>query len=201
MILRRLIFIAPFAAFTALVTYFAAGLQRDPSIIPTVLIDQQIPEFDMPAIEGYEMGFSSADLDGEVSLVNIFGSWCLACRIEHPLLMELAEKGAVPIMAIDWKDPPGAGAEWLKRYGDPYTRIGDDFAGRVAIDFGVTGAPETFVVDKNGRIRYKQIGPITPQIWREDLEPIIRELRNEGAQGDPADSDVTGDNIGPGAGG
>ncbi len=201
MIARRLIFIAPFAAFTALVTYFAAGLQRDPSLIPTVLIDQQIPEFDMPAIEGYEVGFSSADLGGEVSLVNIFGSWCIACRIEHPLLMELAEEDAIPIMAIDWKDPPGAGAAWLRKFGDPYTRIGDDFAGRVAIDFGVTGAPETFVVDKNGRIRYKQIGPITPQIWREDLEPIIRELRNESAQGDPADSDIAGDNIGSGAGG
>ena len=201
MILRRLIFIAPFAVFAALVTYFAAGLKRDPSLIPTVLIDQLAPAFDMPAIEGYAEGFSSDDLIGEVSLVNIFGSWCVACRIEHPVLMKLSEEGEIPIRAIDWKDPPGAGAAWLQRFGDPYTAIGDDFAGRVSIDFGVTGAPETFVVDANGRIRYKQTGPITPRIWHEDIEPIIRELRNESADSNPADSDIVGDDVGSGAGG
>ena len=187
MIARRLLFIAPFAAFTALVVYFAGGLQRDPSIIPTVLIDKPVPTFELPPIEGYEHGFSTEDLKGEVTLVNIFGSWCIACHVEHPLLMELSAEGDIPIMGIDWKDPPGAGAAWLKKYGDPYTRVGDDRDGRVAIDFGVTGAPETFVVDGNGRIRYKQVGPITPLIWREDIEPIIREIRNESASGDLVD--------------
>ncbi len=201
MIMRRLIFIAPFAAFTALVIYFGLGLQRDPSLIPTVLIDQPAPVFDLPAIEGYTEGFSSDDLKGEITLVNIFGSWCVGCRVEHPVLMEIAERGDIPIMGIDWKDPPGAGAAWLQRFGDPYTRIGDDFAGRVAIDFGITGAPETFVVDAKGRIRYKQVGPITPQIWREDIAPVIQELRNESAENDLAGSDGAGDDVGPGAGG
>ncbi len=194
--MRRLIFIFPFAAFAALLLYFSAGLKRDPSLIPTVLINKPVPEFGLPPIEGYERGLSSDDLKGQVSLVNIFGSWCVSCRIEHPVLMELAEAGDVPVMGLNWKDPPGEGTAWLKKYGDPYTLIGNDYDGRVAIDFGVTGAPETFVIDRNGRIRYKQTGPITPQIWREDIEPVIRELRNESANGDLAG----GDDAGPGAG-
>ena len=176
----RLLFLLPLAAFTGMLVYFSMGLQRDPSIIPTVLIDRAVPEFALDPIEGYEEGLSSEDLKGAVSLVNIFGSWCVACLIEHPLLMEIAERGEVPIMGLNWKDPPGKGTEWLQRHGDPYTRIGDDFEGRVSIDFGVTGAPETYIIDRDGRIRYKQIGPITEQIWEEDMLPVIRRLRNEG---------------------
>ena len=201
MILRRMMFIAPFAVFTALVIYFGVGLQRNPSFIPTVMIDQPVPAFDLPAIEGYDEGFSSADLGGQITLINFFGSWCVGCRIEHPFLMELAARGDIPIMGIDWRDPPGAGAAWLERHGDPYTRIGDDFAGRTAIDFGITGAPESFLVDQKGRIRYKQVGPITPQIWLEDIEPVIRELRNEGAQDNLAGGDDGGDVTGVDAGG
>ena len=93
--------------------------------------------------------------------------------------MQLSEEGEIPIYGIDWKDPPGAGAAWLERHGDPYTLIGDDADGRVAIDFGITGAPETFIIDRAGRIRYKYAGPITPQIWEQDLLPIVRKLRNE----------------------
>ena len=177
--MKRLFFIAPLALFVILLTYFSFGLQRDPSIIPTVLLDKPAPEFSLKPIEGYTEGFSTEDLRGEVSLVNIFGSWCVACRIEHPLLMQLAEKGEIPIYGIDWKDKPGAGTAWLQRYGDPYTKVGDDASGRVSIEFGVTGAPETFIIDKAGRIRYKQIGPITPQIWQEDLLPVVEELRSE----------------------
>lgn len=176
----RALFLFPLAAFVLLLAYFAMGLQRDPSIIPTVLIDKPVPEFDLSPIEGYENGLSSEDLKDEVTLVNIFGSWCVACLIEHPLLMEISEKNQVPIMGLNWKDPPGKGTEWLAKHGDPYTRIGNDLDGRVSIDFGVTGAPETFIVDKRGRIRYKQIGPITEMIWEEDMLPVIRELRNEG---------------------
>lgn len=177
--MARLLFLLPLAAFTGLLVYFSMGLQRDPTIIPTVLIDKPVPEFELEPIEGYEQGLSSEDLKGEVTLVNIFGSWCVACLIEHPLLMEIAERGEVPIMGLNWKDPPGKGAEWLQRHGDPYALIGNDFEGRVSIDFGVTGAPETYIIDSNGRIRYKQIGPITEQIWEEDMAPVIRRLRNE----------------------
>ena len=169
----------PFSLFLALMVYFLFGLERDPSVLPTVLINKPAPEFTLPAIEGYADGLSSADLKGEVTLVNIFGSWCVACRIEHPVLMALAQRNEVPIMGINWRDKPGDGTRWLAEFGDPYTRVGDDADGRVAIDFGVTGAPETFIVDKKGRIRYKHIGPITPQIWREELAPIVKELRNE----------------------
>ena len=178
--MKRLIFILPLTAFVALLAYFAIGLQRDPSKIPSVLIDKPAPQFDLAAIEGRKVGLSTYDLKGEVSLVNFFGSWCVSCRIEHPLLMQLSEEGEIPIYGIDWKDPPGAGAAWLERHGDPYTLIGDDADGRVAIDFGITGAPETFIIDRAGRIRYKYAGPITPQIWEQDLLPIVRKLRNEG---------------------
>lgn len=177
--MNRLVFILPLTAFVALLAYFAIGLQRDPSAIPSVLIDKPAPQFDLPAIEGRDTGLSTEDFKGEVSLVNFFGSWCVSCRIEHPLLMQLSQAGEIPIYGIDWKDPPGAGTAWLERHGDPYTKIGDDADGRVAIDFGITGAPETFIIDRNARIRYKYAGPITPQIWEEDLAPIIQQLRNE----------------------
>jgi cytochrome c biogenesis protein CcmG, thiol:disulfide interchange protein DsbE len=176
---RRLLFILPLAIFVALLVYFTIGLQRDPTLIPSVLINKPAPQFDLPAIEGREEGFSSDDLIGEVSLVNFWGSWCVSCRIEHPVLMDLAAADEIPIYGIDWKDPAGAGAKWLERFGDPYTKIGDDADGRIAIEFGITGAPETFIIDQEGRIRYKQIGPITPQIWELDIAPVVRELRNE----------------------
>lgn len=178
---NRFVFLAPLAAFVALLIYFSLGLTRDPSTIPSVLINRPAPTFELPPIAGRERGFSSDDLKGGVMLVNIWGSWCVACRIEHPVLMEIAARGDVPIMGIDWKDEPGAGAAWLEKWGDPYAQIGDDADGRVSIDFGVTGAPETFVVDHNGRIRYKHIGPITEQFWREDIEPVIERLKDEAA--------------------
>ncbi|MEL7488118.1 MAG: DsbE family thiol:disulfide interchange protein [Pseudomonadota bacterium] len=142
------------------------------------LIDQPAPAFSLDPIEGYAEGFSSADLRGEVSLVNIFGSWCASCVVEHPVLMRIKASGGPPIYGVDWKDQPGAGTAWLARYGDPYTRVGDDADGRVAIDFGVTGAPETFVVDADGRIRHKHVGPITDEAWRTVLAPMVEELRN-----------------------
>ncbi len=175
----RFLFIIPLTAFVALLAYFAIGLRQDPSAIPSVLINKPAPIFDLPPIEGRETGLSTDDLKGKVSLINFFGSWCVACRIEHPLLMELSAAGEIPIYGIDWKDPPGAGAAWLERFGDPYTKIGNDAVGRVAIDFGITGAPETFVIDKEARIRFKYAGPITPQIWEEDIIPVILMLRNE----------------------
>jgi len=112
-----------------------------------------------------------------VSLVNIYGSWCIACVQEHPFLVKIKQMGIVPIHGIDWRDDPAEGAKWLKKHGDPYDRVGVDPApGRTAIDFGVTGAPETFVVDKAGIIRYKHIGPVNQDVWDNTLLPIIKEL-------------------------
>ena len=177
--MKRIAFILPLIAFAGLTLYLVAGLQRDPSRIPSTLINKPIPAFALAAIEGRDRGFSSEDLKGQVALVNVFGSWCVGCRIEHPLLMRIAASGEVPIYGIDWKDKPGAGAEWLARFGDPYQLVGDDSDGRVAIDFGVTGAPETYVIDANGRIRYKHVGPIAETHWRDVLRPMIEELNDE----------------------
>ena len=177
--MNRFLLLVPFLAFLVIGAYFAVGLGKDPSRVPSVLIDQPLPAFDLPAIDGFENGISAGELKGRVTLVNIFGSWCVSCIIEHPVLMDISASGAVPIIGIDWKDKPGAGAAWLAKNGNPYAAIGDDADGRTAIDFGVTGAPETFVVDKHGRIRYKHVGPITPVVWREDLEPLVKALQNE----------------------
>lgn len=178
--MRRILYIVPLAVFLVLAAYFWVGLGKDPQIIPSVLIDQPVPPFALKPIQGRDRGFSSDDLPGRVSLVNIFGSWCVACRIEHPLLMKLKADGVVPIYGIDWREnDPAAGPAWLAKYGDPYTLIGDDPDSKAAIAFGVTGAPETFIVDVRGVIRYKQIGPITPKIWERELWPIIQKLRAE----------------------
>lgn len=178
---RRLPYLVPLAVFLLIAGYFFAGLQRDPSVLPSVLIDQPIPPLALDPIFGHDRGFSSDDLNGHVSLVNVFGSWCVTCRIEHPFLMELKAAGAVPIYGIDWREKdPAAGARWLARYGDPYTLVGADPESRAAIAFGVTGAPESFIVDAGGVIRYKHVGPITPEIWEGTLWPIVQHLRGDG---------------------
>ena len=188
----RLIFLAPLSFFLVLAIYFAAGLSRDPNFIPSMLINKPSPVFDLPPIEGRALGLSTEDLKGQVSLINVFGSWCVSCQVEHPMLMRIKREGGPPIYGLNWKDKPGEGAKWLERYGDPYTRIGDDQDGRIAIDFGVTGAPETFVVDANGRIRHKHVGPISEDDWRRILAPMIEELRNGEADPDGADTGVRG---------
>jgi cytochrome c biogenesis protein CcmG/thiol:disulfide interchange protein DsbE len=175
--MRRLLYLLPLLVFLGLAGYFWAGLGRDPAVLPSVLIDRPVPAFDLPPIEGRERGLSSADLRGDVSLVNVFGSWCAACRIEHPVLMRLKAEGDVPIHGIDWREKNRTdGPAWLARYGDPYTLIGDDPESRAAIALGVTGAPETFVVDADGVIRYKHVGPVTQEVWEERLWPIVERL-------------------------
>lgn len=176
--MKRLTLLAPLAVFLLLGGFFAIGLTRDPSRIPSALIDHPLPEFSLPSLEGVDDGgLATRDFKGDVVLLNVFASWCVSCRIEHPFLMKLSESGEARIYGLDWKDKPGDGAAWLNRLGNPYERIGDDADGRVAIDLGVTGAPETFIVDREGRIRYKYVGPITPEVWMETLAPRIEELR------------------------
>ena len=174
----RLKLIIPLAAFVLLLVALGFGLTRNPSgLSATVLLDTPAPTFDLPPITGHERGLSSDDLKGQVSLVNVFGSWCVACVYEHPVLVQIAQSGGgPPIYGLAWNDPPEATAQWLARRGDPYTLVGADTEGRVAIDFGVTGAPETFVVDAEGVIRYKHIGPISVQDWRSIFVPLIAEL-------------------------
>ena len=175
---RYLAYGLPLAIFAVLGVFFAKGLGLNPRDIPSVLIDKPVPAFALEPIKGSDTGFASTDLLGQVTLVNIFGSWCVACRIEHPFLMKLTREKQVPIYGIDWREKtPDAGPKWLARFGDPYLVIGNDPESRAAIAFGVTGAPESFIVDKQGVIRYKQVGPISPDAWNDTLLPIIEELR------------------------
>ena len=178
--MRRLAFIAPVVVFIAVAIALFIGLGRDPKILPSMLIDRPLPAFDLPDARPDVVGreLASTDFTGQPMLLNVFASWCVSCRVEHPLLMRLSQEG-VPIHGLNWKDAPGAGAAWLKEFGDPYARVGDDASGRVAIDLGVTGAPETFVVDKHGVVRYRHVGPITPQVWDNTLSPLMEKLRAE----------------------
>ncbi len=173
----RLVFLVPALVFLAIAVLLGIGLSLDPREVPSPLIGKPVPEFSLPPVQGRALGLSSADLKGEVSLVNVFASWCVACREEHPLLMQLKQKGLVSIHGLNYKDAPKDAAEWLDALGDPYTRTGADVDGRVGIDWGVYGVPETFVIDRNGRIAYKHIGPMTPRDWEEKIAPLIERLR------------------------
>ncbi len=174
---RKLVFALPLVVFGAGAAILAAGLRLDPRTVPSPLIGKPVPRFDLPPVKGRTLGLATRDLKGEVSLVNVFASWCVACRDEHPLLMELHNRGIVPIHGLNYKDQPDDAAGWLAQMGDPYTRTGADVNGRAAIEWGVYGVPETFVIDRDGRIAYKQIGPITPEVLREKLLPLIENLR------------------------
>ncbi len=143
----RLLFLVPVAAFVALMAAFGLSLNRDPNRVPSALVGKPVPEFTLAPVRGRTLGLSTADLRGEVSLVNVFASWCVACREEHPLLMRMKAQGLVPIHGLNYKDRPDDAARWLDAMGDPYTRTGADVDGRVAIDWGVYGVPETYVID------------------------------------------------------
>ena len=167
----------PVAVFVVLVVLFGIGLTMNPRDIPSPLIGKPVPEFSLPPVKGRTLGLSSADLKGEPSLVNVFASWCTACREEHPLLMGLKEKGVVPIHGLNYKDRPEDAERWLNELGDSYTRTGADIDGRVAIEWGVYGVPETFVVDRDGRIAYKHIGALNERVLQEKILPLIAKLR------------------------
>ena len=173
--MRRLLFILPLALFVVLAGYFTLGLFRDPSVLPSVLIDKPAPEFALPAL-GDKPGLATADLAGGVALVNFFASWCVPCRAEHPMLMRLADEDHVALYGIDYKDKPEEAKRLLAQLGDPYRRIGVDRDGRTAIDFGVYGVPETYVLDKAGRIRFRQVGPITQEDYDRKILPLLKQL-------------------------
>ena len=174
---RRLFFAVPVVGFAVLTGLFALGLRRDPNKLPSTLIGQAVPKFSLPPVKGRTLGLSSHNLVGEVSLVNFFASWCVPCRVEHPLFLDLHKKGAVPVHGINYKDRPEDAARWLNQRGDPYTRTGADLDGRVGIDWGVYGLPETFVIDAGGRIAYKHIGVLTEQALSRTILPLVDKLR------------------------
>lgn len=173
----RLMGYIPLLVFLVMVVFFAIGLTMNPRDIPSPLIGKPVPEFSLPPVKGRTLGLSSADLRGQAALVNVFASWCVACREEHPILMGLRDKGIVPIHGLNYKDKPDDAQAWLNQLGDPYTRTGADIPGRVAIDWGVYGVPETFIIDRDGRIVHKHIGAITPGALRDTIMPIINKLQ------------------------
>ena len=174
---RRAVFLVPIVVFLGIAVFLGIGLSLNPREIPSPLIGKAVPDFRLAPVKGRTLGLATEDLKGEVSLVNVFASWCVACRDEHPLLMRLSRQGIVPIHGLNYKDAPKDAADWLDRLGDPYTRTGADIDGRVGIDWGVYGVPETFVIDRNGHIVYKHIGPISARDWEEKMGPLVERLR------------------------
>ena len=178
----RIIFLLPLAVFTGLAIWFAIGLTRDPSNIPSVLIDKPVPEFELPALLDDVPGFATGDFGGEVVLVNVFASWCLPCRAEHPILMRLAEDDVLPIYGLNYKDEKEDAIAWLAELGNPYDRIGHDLSGRVGIEWGVYGVPETYLIDRRGIIRYKRVGQLYPELVNDTILPLIDCLRKDPEQ-------------------
>lgn len=175
--MRRLLYLLPFLLFIGVGAAFYLGFQRDPRDIPSALIDKPVPAFDLPPLPGKPEGLSAERLKGDVTLVNVFASWCIPCKAEHPVITRLAREQGVTVRAINHKDKAEDALNWLARNGDPYASIGADLDGRVSIDWGVYGVPETFLIDRQGRIRYKHVGPLTPQVVEEQILPMVKHLR------------------------
>jgi cytochrome c biogenesis protein CcmG, thiol:disulfide interchange protein DsbE len=175
--MRRLLYLLPLAAFAAVAIWFAVGLTRDPAKLPSALLDRPMPEFALPALAGTDTpALATANLKGKVALVNVFASWCIPCRAEHPLLMTMSRDPAIVVYGISYKDHAEDSVRFLRELGNPYAAIGHDLDGRIGIDWGVYGVPETFVIDRDGRIRHKHIGPITPQVLQDTIRPMIAQL-------------------------
>ena len=177
---KRVLLLLPIAVFAILVGAFIWGLapDRDPRRVPSAMVDKPAPDFDLPSVVGLEIpGLKTGDLNGEVTLVNFFASWCIPCRIEHPLWMDLAAQGDLNLVAINYRDKPADAVAWLAELGNPYSRIGADRNARTGIDWGVSGVPETYIIDPSGRIRYQHIGPMQLQDYEETIRPMIEDLK------------------------
>lgn len=166
----------PLGAFLVLLAAFAFGLTRDPRILPSELIEKPFPDFTLESLSGTET-LDPSILKGQVSLVNIFGSWCVACTVEHPQLMALRDEEDLQLVGVDWRDTREAANRWLVRNGNPYDVIVFDPDSKLIVELGVTGAPETFIVDRAGKIRYKHVGVITPEDWTDTLRPLVESLQ------------------------
>jgi cytochrome c biogenesis protein CcmG/thiol:disulfide interchange protein DsbE len=169
-------FLLPLGLFLVLAFFLALGLKLDPREVPSPLVGKPAPGFQAPALGRPEITVKRDDLLGKVWLLNVWASWCGACRDEHPVLVEFARRKVVPIYGLNYKDKREDGLGWLTQFGNPYTESVFDPEGRIGIDYGVYGVPETFVIDREGVIRYKHIGPITPEVLRDKLEPLLRKL-------------------------
>ncbi|HEX3282366.1 MAG TPA: DsbE family thiol:disulfide interchange protein [Pyrinomonadaceae bacterium] len=169
-------FAIPLVLFILLVGFLAVGLRHDPHEVPSPFIGKPAPAFQLPQLRDPSKTFSAADMRGKVWLLNVWASWCVTCRDEHPLLLQYARSGALPIYGLNYKDQRADALSWLGELGDPYVLSVSDSDGRVGIDYGVYGAPETYLIDRNGVIRFKQIGPVTPDIWEKTILPLAQQL-------------------------
>ena len=173
-------YLIPLALFLALAVFLAIGLTRDPKEIQSVLINKPAPAFRVPQLHASDKTISNEDMRGKVWLLNVWASWCIACRDEHPWLIRYAQSGVVPIYGLNYKDRREDAIAWLGELGDPYVASAVDLDGRVGIDYGVYGAPETYVIDQAGMIRYKHVGPISPGVWSQKILPLVQELNRQG---------------------
>lgn len=170
-------FMWPLVGFVVLLAFLGVGLTLKPSEVPSPLIGKPAPDFSLAQLDTPEQTFSAQSMRGKVWLLNVWASWCAACLDEHPVLLDLAKSGAVPIIGLDYKDSRDEALAWLRRHGNPYVLSVFDARGRVGIDYGVYGVPETFVIDKAGIIRYKHIGPVTSTVVRDTILPLVQELQ------------------------
>jgi cytochrome c biogenesis protein CcmG/thiol:disulfide interchange protein DsbE len=177
---RIVLLLAPLIALVALIAVFALNIDRDPSLVRSVLIDKPVPEFALPAVEGLDVpGFDTASLKGRVSVVNVWASWCIPCREEHPIITSLKARTGVALYGINQKDAPENAKAFLDELGNPYDAVGADADGRVSIDWGVYGVPETFVVDADGVITFKHVGPLSRRSAEEEVLPAIEKAKAE----------------------
>ena len=178
-------FLIPLALFMVLAVFLALGLNRNPSEVPSPLVGKPAPMFTLPRLDAdpqapagtQNASFSPKDMAGKVWLLNVWASWCVSCRQEHPVLVDFAKLNVAPLIGLDYKDQRADAKGWLAKFGDPYTLSVVDADGRVGIDYGVYGVPETYVIDKAGTIRFKQIGPVTSEVLQKKILPLIKELQ------------------------
>ena len=170
-------FLWPLGIFVVLLAFLAVGLRLDPREVPSPLIDKPAPPFDLPVLQQSGRRFSPAEMRGKVWLLNVWASWCVSCREEHPHLVALSKQKLIPLLGLNYKDEPQAAARWLAQFGNPYDFSVEDRDGRIGIDYGVYGVPETYLIDREGVIRYKRIGVLTPEILAEKVLPLARKLQ------------------------
>ena len=166
----------PLGLFLLIGLAFAVGLTKDPKLLPSELLNRPVPDFALTELYDETDILTQDMFDGKVSLINVFGSWCVACNVEHPVLMDIAKRNEVNLIGIDWRDERPKAKDWLAKRGNPYRKVIFDNESVLAIKLGVSGAPESFIIDKAGQVRYKHVGVITPKIWRNTLLPIIKNL-------------------------
>jgi cytochrome c biogenesis protein CcmG/thiol:disulfide interchange protein DsbE len=169
-------FLIPLGVFIAVAAFLFKGLSLNPKEVPSPLIGKAAPEFSLPMLNNFETRFANSDMTGKVWLLNVFASWCGPCLDEHPVIVNFARSDTAPVLGFNYKDRPQAAAQWLDRHGDPYSQVVVDLDGRIGLDYGVYGVPETFLIDRAGIIRYKKIGPLTQADVVEDILPLIEEL-------------------------